>query len=96
MQPADTVLTVPRTQPVIHPYAQIAAHYRTLLTAHQLAPGDPFPSIGDIAKEWGVSKPTAQRAVALLRQEGRVRTEPGRGAFVTEPGPPPAEGAGPC
>lgn len=91
MQTADTVLTVPRALPVVHPYAQLAAHYRALIKAQAegFAPGDAFPSIAKIAEEWGLSRPTAQRAVAILKSEGLVRTEHGVGTYVV--GKPAAE-----
>lgn len=88
MQAADTVLVVPRAQPVVHPYAQIAAHFRALIEAQKLAPGASFPSIAKIAKDWNVSRPTAQRAIALLRREGLLRSEHGRGTFVVDALPP--------
>ncbi len=88
MQATDRVQTVPRARPVVHPYAQIAAHFRARIRAGKLKPGDPLPSIAAIALEWGMSAPTAQRAVNVLKQEGLVRAEHGRGTFVVSVLPP--------
>lgn len=84
MQTADRVLSVPRARPVVHPYAQIAAHFQGEIRALRLVAGGPFPSISKIAEDWGVSAPTAQRAVNLLREGGWVRTEHGIGTFVAD------------
>jgi integrase len=81
----DTLPGVPRVQPPIHPYAQIAAHYRRQISAGKLKPGDDFPAISAIGEKWGVSRATAQRAVAELRDEGLLVAQRGRGTVVASP-----------
>lgn len=86
--PPDTLPGVPRVQPPVHPYAQIADHYRRRIRRGTLAPGDPFPAISAIESEWAVSHATAQRAVRVLRDEGLVIAQRGRrGTTVASPLP---------
>jgi DNA-binding GntR family transcriptional regulator len=42
----------------------------------------PIPSESYLTAEFGVSRDTARKAVAILREEGYVRTVPGMGTFV--------------
>ena len=44
--------------------------------------GARLPSTRQIARRWGVSPVTVQRAIARLVAEGRVETRPGAGNFV--------------
>lgn len=44
-----------------------------------------MPSESALAAESGLSRPTVRRALALLRDEGRIRSVQGRGTFVTRP-----------
>lgn len=81
----DTLPGVPRVQPPMHPYAQIAAHYRRQISRGQLQPGDDFPAISEVAAKWEVSHATAQRAVAVLRDEGLLLAQRGRGTVVASP-----------
>ena len=48
----------------------------------ELKPGDEIPSERQIVEEWGVSRPTATRALAALRAEGLVEARQGSGTFV--------------
>lgn len=41
------------------------------------------PSIKTLAQEYGVAMGTAERALVLLRDEGTITVQVGRGAFVT-------------
>lgn len=78
---------VPEVSRVDAPYRQIAEHYRGRIRTLGLKPGDPMPSIPEIARAWEVATSTAGRAVALLRTEGWVITAHGKPTFVA-PAPP--------
>src|SRR5438034_3954766 len=47
-------------------------------------PGSALPSQPDLAREYNLNQTSINRAIALLRAEGLVRVEHGRGAFVHE------------
>ncbi|MFE6785463.1 TetR/AcrR family transcriptional regulator C-terminal domain-containing protein [Streptomyces sp. NPDC057680] len=70
------------TQP---PYLAIAAELRRRVRVGELGPGDRLPSTRAITREWGVAMATATKALAVLRQEGLVRPEPGVGTVVVSP-----------
>jgi len=63
-------------------YHQMAAVLRGRIERGELPPNRPIPSALALQQEFGVARGTALRAVALLRQEGLVRTVPGRGTYV--------------
>lgn len=48
----------------------------------RLVPGDPLPSEGEIAREFGVSKPIAREALRQLASAGLVHTQQGKVARV--------------
>ncbi|GGR38041.1 hypothetical protein GCM10010497_46200 [Streptomyces cinereoruber] len=43
------------------------------------------PSVVELSAEFGVAASTAQKVLAHLKAEGRVRTEVGLGTFVSHP-----------
>jgi DNA-binding GntR family transcriptional regulator len=45
------------------------------------------PSAKGLAQEHGVANGTAERALAILREEGLIRSAMGRGHFVVRPSP---------
>ena len=64
------------------PYAQIADHYRTLISTGQLTEGDRIPPVSQIADAWGVAAGTANRAIKQLRGEKLVHST-NQGTTVT-------------
>ncbi|MCP2258897.1 transcriptional regulator, TetR family [Streptoalloteichus tenebrarius] len=73
-----------RPGPPEPPYLRIVAEIRRRVTDGELAPGDPVPSVRQIAREWGVAHATATKALNTLRQQGVVRAEPRVGTVVAE------------
>ena len=71
----DPLAPVPR-------YRQIAAILRERIESGELEPDRPIPSEAQIQQEFGVSRETVRKAVALLREEGYVVTVPGMGTYV--------------
>ena len=65
-------------------FLQIAQHLREQIVRGDLAPGAEVPSERALASAWGVSRPTATRALEALRQEGLVTSVVGAGTFVRE------------
>lgn len=63
---------------------QLTAQLRATIADGDLAPGDLFPSIRELAEVTGVSVNTVRSAYARLENEGLVRTEHGRGTFVAD------------
>ncbi len=63
-------------------YIQLADLLRKRILSGKLGPRQPLPSNKALVQEYGVARGTAERAVAVLRNEGLVRTVPGKGVFV--------------
>lgn len=63
------------------PYVRIAAALRHAIDTGALA-GAALPAVKQIAARYGVSVGTAHRALALLREEGRIELVAGRGYRV--------------
>lgn len=66
-------------------FRQVAADLREKITAGRYSPGDRLPSEREMVETYGVSRPTIRDAVDMLRAEGLVTSEHGRGVFVRPP-----------
>jgi DNA-binding GntR family transcriptional regulator len=65
-------------------YADVAAHFRTLIKSGELAPGDSLPSVTEIRDQFGVASKTVSRALALLKSEGLVTSRGSLGTVVAK------------
>jgi GntR family transcriptional regulator len=63
-------------------YKQIADHLRTAITRRRLREGDRLPSEARLMAHYGVARMTIRNAMRLLRDEGLVIAEHGRGVYV--------------
>lgn len=68
------------------PFEQLAAILRKRIEDGTYPPGSRLPTHLALEAESGLSPMTVRRAVKLLREQGWVRTRPGRGTFVVPPG----------
>ncbi|MEU4247297.1 GntR family transcriptional regulator [Amycolatopsis sp. NPDC026612] len=66
-------------------FRQVAADLREKIVSGEFAPGARLPSEHDLVETYGVSRPTVREAVDVLRGEGLVTSEHGRGVFVRPP-----------
>ena len=71
---------VQRTDP---PYMQVAKHIKAEIESGVLQDGQKIDSVRSIAAKWKISLATATKVVGVLKAEGLVRSEPGRGSIVT-------------
>jgi DNA-binding transcriptional regulator YhcF (GntR family) len=62
--------------------AQLAQLLRELMRSGQLAVGDRVPSEPQLARDHAVSRDTAQRALAMLADEGLITRRRGVGSIV--------------
>lgn len=65
-------------------FKQIADRLRAAIETGDLAAGARLPSEQELIDTHGVARGTIRQAVNLLRSEGLVRTEHGRGSFVRD------------
>jgi GntR family transcriptional regulator len=65
-------------------YLQLAGILRGQIQAGKLARR--VPSVKSLTQQYGVAQGTAERALAVLREEGLVRSRIGRGHFVVPEG----------
>ncbi len=72
----------PALNPSTPKHLQIAEHFRERITSGELQQGAKLESERLIAETFSVSRPTATRAIATLRQWGLVASQPGLGTFV--------------
>jgi GntR family transcriptional regulator len=75
---------VPTFRPADPKYAQIAAHLRDRILRGDLRPGDEVPSERQLAADWNVARPTATKALDVLRHEGHLTGRQGAGTFVAD------------
>ncbi len=65
-------------------YSQIAEMLRARIEDGSYLPGSALPSESDLAAEFGVTRPTVNRAVGMLRMDGLVKVRRGAGTYVRE------------
>jgi DNA-binding GntR family transcriptional regulator len=70
--------------PALPKFREIAELFRGRILGGDLAPGDEVPSERSLAAEYGVSRPTATRALELLRHQGFVHSIQGSGTYVSD------------
>ena len=66
------------------PYAQLAAILRSRVERGDWRPGEPIASELRLTEEYGVSRGTVRRAIAVLVDEGVLFVVPHRGTYVAE------------
>lgn len=66
-------------------HIQVAAGLRERIASGDLGPGEKLPSEPELAAAYGVSRTTVRHAIDVIRGEGLIRTEKGRGTFVRIP-----------
>lgn len=65
-------------------FRQIAEHFRGRILGGEMRPGDEVPSERALAAEYEVSRPTATKALELLRNQGLVHSIQGSGTYVSD------------
>ncbi|TNY38086.1 winged helix-turn-helix domain-containing protein [Thermomonospora catenispora] len=65
-------------------YLQIADDLRQQVADGRLAPGDALPSIAQLREHYGVSAGVVKAAISVLRTEGLVVGQQGKGVFVRD------------
>ena len=64
-------------------YVQIADQIRSLIAAGEFSPGNRLPAERELAKRFGVSRPSMREALIALEVQGYVNVRPGSGIIVT-------------
>jgi len=75
---------MPELQLALPKFLQIANNIRDAILRGDLRPGDEVPSERALADEWGVSRPTATKALQALRAQGLVEARQGSGSYVRD------------
>ncbi|NLZ38956.1 MAG: GntR family transcriptional regulator [Firmicutes bacterium] len=70
---------------VVPIYTQIVETIRKKIDSGELKPGDAIDSENTLCKEFGVSRMTVRKGLAILAQEGYIYSIPGKGNFVKKP-----------
>lgn len=68
--------------PPLPVFLQMANRLRDEILRGERKPGDELPSERELAAEWGVSRPTATRALQALRSQGLAVSRHGSGTYV--------------
>ena len=73
-------------------YRQLAGILAARIRRGDWGPGELMPSESRLTQEYGLSRGTVRRAIALLVEEGLVVVAPQRGTYVADELPPPPKG----
>jgi GntR family transcriptional regulator len=85
-------LMAPTRRPQLDPdareplYEQLAALIRGQILSGEIPAGRRIPSMNDLRQEHGVSNRTVDSAMKVLKREGLVEAEPGKGLYVVPAG----------
>ncbi|MEV1239465.1 winged helix-turn-helix domain-containing protein [Nonomuraea sp. NPDC049750] len=71
-------------------YLQIADDLRAQIRGGSLAPGTPLPSTARLAEQYDASLSVVKMAVGILRNEGLVIGQQGKGVYVRDEADAPA------
>jgi GntR family transcriptional regulator len=65
-------------------YIQVASVMRRRIETKQWRPGTKIPTLVELEREFQVARVTVRQAVDILREEGLLRAQQGRGTFAAE------------
>jgi GntR family transcriptional regulator len=65
---------------------QVAADIESDIDSGVIGPDTRLPTELELADQYGVSRVTVRRAIAVLRDRGKVVTVHGRGTYTAKPG----------
>ena len=65
-------------------YVALMEQLKEGILSGQIRPGDRLPSENQLSREYGLSRHTVRKALAILENEGYVTAEHGRGTFCSE------------
>jgi GntR family transcriptional regulator len=63
-------------------YAQVISELQRRIEDGEYPPGSLLPSENQLSAEFSIARPTVVRALRILRQEGWIETQQGKGSFV--------------
>ncbi|NAS26583.1 UTRA domain-containing protein [Herbidospora sp. NEAU-GS84] len=63
-------------------YAQLVQNLQRRIESGQYAPGSTLPSENELMKEFAVSRPTVVAALRILKDQGWIDSQQGKGRFV--------------
>jgi GntR family transcriptional regulator len=63
-------------------YAQVISELQRRIESGEYPPGSLLPSEHQLSAEFAIARPTVVRALRVLRQEGWIETQQGKGSFV--------------
>jgi DNA-binding GntR family transcriptional regulator len=63
-------------------YAQVVAEIKRRIERGDYPPGTLLPSEHQLTEDFGVSRPTVVKSLSVLRQDGWIDTQQGKGSFV--------------
>lgn len=66
-------------------YIKIAEEIKNKINRAELKPGDAIASEAALCKEFGTSRMTVRKSLAILANEGYIYSIPGKGNFVRKP-----------
>lgn len=69
----------------IPPYYQLAQILERQIRSGEYRPGDALPSEAELSEKYGLSRMTVRRSLSQLAKAGLIRTERGKGTFVSRP-----------
>ncbi|MEU9317025.1 winged helix-turn-helix domain-containing protein [Streptomyces sp. NPDC048295] len=76
-------MTLPLDEDSRPPYLQAAGALRDAILTGEFTSGERLPSANVLGERFGVSSSTVQNALRVLKQEGLVYSQLGRGSFVS-------------
>jgi len=66
----------------VPPFAQLIAQVKAAVQSGRIAPGDPLPSIRQLANDLALNLKTVAKAYRLLERDAVIQTRAYRGSFV--------------
>ena len=66
-------------------FQQVASQLEELILAGKIEVGEKLPPEGELAAQFGVSRPVVREALAQLRDRGLTETVSGSGTYVRRP-----------
>jgi GntR family transcriptional regulator len=66
-------------------YLQIYIELKNRIDSMMYKPNEILPSENELVEEFGVTRVTVRNSIKKLKDEGRIRTEKGKGSYVNSP-----------